>query len=185
MEKKKPFAKKLIIGIIAIVVVVVALASITLAYYLNRSENLNTTYNPAESLNPSFSLTPSDKSMKDVKINVGETKYPVFVRVAVLINWENHETPATDEEGTVYYGIPVKDKDYTIEFDETNWTLITSASNSSDNMYGYFYYNKPVESGKLTEAIIKSCVLKDEAKAPKDGYVLNVKIFVQTIQAIG
>ena len=186
MEKKKPSTKRLVITVVAIVVVLVALASVALAYYLNKTEKLNTTYNPAESKDPSFLLDSKNKSVEDVKIKVGETDYPVFVRVVVLINWENHTTPANDEDGTVYYGTPVPGEDYTILFDETKWTLVkNTASENADNIYGYFYYKDPVASDSTTEAIIKYCTLKDGANAPNENYVLSVKIVVQTIQAIG
>lgn len=119
-----------------------------------------------------FATTPDSINLikENVCVDVGESGYAVYVRVAIVVTWKN-----ADKE--VYGQIPVAGTDYTIKLnvgDDAPWFY-----NSKD---GFYYLESMVYSGK-TEELIRSCY--QTAAAPETGYTLHVEIIAQTIQAKG
>lgn len=105
----------------------------------------------------------------NVCVDVGDPGYAVYVRVAIVVTWQN-------ASGEVYGQLPVAGTDYSISLNTGNnapWFY-----NSAD---GFYYLKAMVTSGK-TAALIESC--SQTAEAPK-GYTLHVEIVAQTIQALG
>lgn len=97
----------------------------------------------------------------DVKIqNTGDI--PAYIRARIVVTWK-------DERGNVS-AVPVKDTDYTITFNETDWT-------QND---GYWYCNIPVAAMDSTPALITEC--KRTGTAP-EGYNLSVEILADAIQS--
>lgn len=191
---------------LAVLAVVVAIAAPTIAYYILRADDAGDDYTPADPNNPSFNLDYENNEMGNVSITVEDKGYPVYVRVAIIFTWqkpaecanpddcdcsecseciENEgadgtestmECPKCNGEADVYYISPVRDVDYTIDFNTTGWELLDS----------YYYYTSPVGSGKTTGVLINSCALIPDGGAEvPEGYFLNVEIIVQTVQAIG
>lgn len=175
MKSEKPMIKRFLPLIITLVVlaVVTAVAVPTIAYYIiHAGDDEGGDYIPAVPSDPSFILDSNNKEIKNVSIEVEDKGYPVYVRVAILISWKN---PGDDED--VFYLQPVEDVDYTIDFNTTGWQTLED---------GYYYCTSPVASGKTTDVLVKSCALIDGGSADVPaGYVLNVEIIVQTVQAIG
>lgn len=128
---------------------------------------------PEVAEDPSIVETFEDNEKTNVKVNVGEPGYAVYVRAAVVVTWKDKVN------GDVLGVMPQAGVDYTIALGD-NWFQ------GSD---GFYYYRSPVaydgekDSSKLTENLINSCKPKD-GKTPA-GYHLNVEIVAQTIQALG
>lgn len=163
-QKNKQTMRFSIIVIAAILVVTV---SSVFAAYLKYSEVVLNNFESADSVTPTIHESFEDKTVKkDVSFSVGSTEYPVYVRVAIVITWQN-------EDGIVYFK-PVEEDDYEIALNLDDWTLRDD---------GFYYYNEPVPSGGETSELIRIC--RQIKEAPVDGYTLSVNIIVQTIQAIG
>lgn len=99
-----------------------------------------------------------------MKIKVGETKYPVYVRVKLVSNWQEK-----DKEDEAFYYAPPKESDYSLSIDQ-KWMY-----NEGD---GFYYYLEPVASKGTTDVLIKE-------STPPNGYELSVNIITQTVPAVG
>lgn len=156
-------------GILLIILTVLAaLISVSVfAAYLRNSNEVKNTFKPADSVVPEIVETFDGSVKKDVSFKVGDTDYPVYVRAAIVITWQN-------EAGIVYFSQPNLNTDYTISLNSTNWELRDD---------GFYYYKTSVPSGGQTSNLINVC--EQIGDAPVDGFTLNVEILVQTIQAIG
>ena len=154
----------------AVFAVLMSVAVPVFAYYITQSGTVTNEFTPADSVQPNVIETfDGDKTVKsDVKVHVGDTGYPVYVRAEILITWQ-------DKNGIVYYTKPNAGTDYGLELNLTDWKL------ASD---GFYYYQKSVESNGDTDVLIEKCEQKAEAAAPS-GYSLSVEIITQTVQAIG
>ena len=98
----------------------------------------------------------------DVKIqNTGDI--PAYIRARIVVTWK-------DENGNVSSTVPVKNTDYTIAFNEKDWT----------QQGGYWYCNTAVDVGGETPVLITKCEKK--GNAPKD-YDLSVEILADAIQS--
>ena len=108
-----------------------------------------------------------EKTKSNVKVQVGNVGYSVYVRAAIVVTWK-------DGSGNVSAVKPVAGKDYTISLNGIEWFL---------NDDGFYYYKISVKSGGSTADLIYSCA-PVEGKNP-EGYELSVEIISQTIQALG
>lgn len=88
-----------------------------------------------------------------------------YIRARIVVTWK-------DESGNVSAVVPVKDTDYTIEFNQKEWT----------EKNGYWYCNTVVDATGLTPKLITECKKKSNAKVP-DGYDLSVEILADAIQS--
>lgn len=99
----------------------------------------------------------------NVKIqNTGDI--PAYIRARIVVTWK-------DESGNVS-AVPVKDSDYTITFNETDWT----------RQDDYWYCNAAVDAKKFTPVLITECKKTSDANVP-DGYDLSVEILADAIQS--
>ena len=166
--------------IIILTLISTVIVSMLFAAYLKRSVEVNNTFKPADSIIPEIVETFKENNnelKENVYFKVGTTEYPVYVRAAIVITWQ-------DEKGVVYYKAPVppvdkdgnanENPDYSISLNLDDWTLGPD---------GFYYYNEVVQSGGNTTNLINKC--KQLLPAPVDGYTLSVEIIVQTIQAVG
>lgn len=137
------------------------------AYLKLSTDTTDNSFNSAKSVNPQIIETfDVDKNIKkNVKVNVKDTGYSVYVRATVVVTWQ-------DSNGNVYVKPPKEGEDYSIDYGD-QW------KKRSD----YWYYKSVVESGKETDYLITEC--KPLKEAPVEGYTLNVKIMTQTIQSAG
>ena len=262
-----------------VVALIVAVAAPTIAYYIRSGGKVEKEYTPAFSNLPTlkYSVDSTNPEIANVRVQVEDEGYPVYVRVAIVVTWQmltdctciipkkcicencegcdedgkecscevceedcpicakcicgeecgcdedskecscekcedcpvcaepepceqctkgDAEEECTECEGCdecplcddnpdndydVFYALPVKGDDYTMELDTTtNWV---------ENSDGYYYCKNSVKSGGESPVLIKSCILTaDEDSKPsiedKDIF-LSVEIIVQTVQAIG
>lgn len=99
----------------------------------------------------------------DVQIqNTGDIS--AYIRARIVVTWK-------DTSGNVSAAVPVKDTDYTITFNTTDWT-----QQEGD----YWYCNTAVDATKFTPVLITEC--KKTGTAPKD-YDLSVEILADAIQS--
>ena len=170
--KKRRLPRLLIVGVILLA----ALSVSALAYLSASTVGLVNTFEPATETDPGI-LEGSDGNTFDgitkeqVKVNVGNPGYAVYVRAAIVFNWE---MDGDGNENHFHATAPVAGTDYILSIN-ADWFLGTD---------GFYYHKAMVNSGGTTEALINSCQLKDGAVVP-GGYHLDVKIIAQTIQALG
>lgn len=170
MERKNKRVTRFSVLIITLAVLVATIAVSVFAAYLRNSDEVKNTFKPADSVTPEIieKFEEFDNTVKkDVYFEVGDTDYPVYVRAAIVITWQ-------DEDGIVYFSKPIQGTDYTIDLNTDDWAL------KSD---GFYYFKSSVASGGETSNLINSCT--QIKAAPVDGYTLSVEILVQTVQAVG
>lgn len=99
----------------------------------------------------------------DVKIqNTGDIS--AYIRARIVVTWK-------DASGNVS-AVPVKNTDYTIAFNEKDWT----------QQGGYWYCNTAVDATGFTPVLITECKKTSNANVP-DGYNLSVEILADAIQS--
>lgn len=165
-------------SLISWALILIAVSSLAIggvvAYLSTYTTPAKNTFVKDESVNPSVVETFENNIKTNVKIDVGEPGYAVYVRAAVVVTWK-------DGAGNVLGRKPIAGTDYAIEYNSDDWHF-----RDSDSL---FYYKAPVfydgnkEDSKLTSSLIVSCE-PIEGKTPT-GYGLNVEIIAQTIQAVG
>ena len=96
-------------------------------------------------------------------------RYAVYVRAAIVVTWRRGDTEPEGKE--IVLAQAPADTDYQLEWNDTDWFLKD----------GYYYHKAAVAPGTNTAVLINSC----RPLVTKDGYVLNVEIMAQTIQALG
>ena len=94
----------------------------------------------------------------DYKVTVSNTNYAVYLRAAVVVNWDNNNTDTV---------LAAKSGEYTLTPGD-GWVLHGD----------FYYYNRAVTNGTIGTPVIT-------ASGAKDGYTLKVDVAVQAIQAVG
>lgn len=168
-----------------ILLLLASLAAVPMyAKYIKQTNEIKNTFSHVDTSGPEIEEKFEKNIKEDVYVSVGETKYPVYVRAAIVITWKK-EVEVTDEDGNtvkdyiVYSVLPDPETDYvlTLNLAENNGWIY----NESD---GFYYYTQPVESKGKTGVLIEKCVQADPFNPP-EGYFLSVEIIAQTVQAVG
>lgn len=85
--------------VLLVVVLVIAVTSPVFAYYIRKTEKSEGTYEPGKPSNPELTdslpvqtqrisfLSDTETSLQNLYIQVPDQGYPVYVRVAVVVNW--------------------------------------------------------------------------------------------------
>lgn len=165
-----------IIIAMAVLLLMAATSSLLFAKYIHSSGELENRFTPSAYDSPAV----TDSMTKDVtgyyyKHDLSVTPaagvdYPVYVRVALIPTWQ-------DSSGNILGQQPVRDKDYSITYNENDWFVYTD---------GYYYCKTPVTGGTASpELITHYRYLKQLRDAPKTGYELHVEVVAETIQAVG
>lgn len=172
-SRKQKWLAAILIAMLAIT----ATTGAVYAYLSATTDSVENTFTAAPThtidIRETFPTGVTNPTKENIKVDVGNPGYAVYVRVAIVVTWQN----AANE---VYGQAPVEDTDYKIELDNSNWF------EGSD---GFYYYSQMVaydgenDGTKVTEALIDQCY--QTAPAPADGYTLHVEIIAQTIQAKG
>lgn len=166
------YRKKPRVPLASWLLIAVALMSLmvggTVAYLSTSTEEVSNKFIADEPIDPVVEETFKDNVKTDVKVDVGDPGYAVYVRAAVVVTWKDNIN------GNVLGQQPVAGTDYSITINEEDWFK------GSD---GFYYHKEMVNSNDDTKILIKECKPKD-GKTPS-GYGLNVEIIAQTIQALG
>lgn len=138
----------------------------TTAFLIAKGNPVTNTFTPsrvASSVIENFVKYGTEK--KDVSIrNSGDTTS--YIRAYINITWQ-------DNDGNVYPATPVAGTDYSIELNLTDDGWFKKGD--------FYYFKSPVEPGKDTAILIKSCTYLGNAPA---GYGLNVEILGSAIQSV-
>lgn len=145
----------------ALAVIAMGVVGGTVAYLVTNTAPVVNTFEPGMvscSIGESFDGT--TKSNVYVK-NDGNTD--AYIRAAIIVTWK-------DAAGNIAATVPVKDKDYTMDLNSSDWTK------HSD---GYYYHKSSVAPGDTTANLINSCT----AVNPNGEYTLSVEILADAIQS--
>lgn len=166
---------------VTLAITLVVMSAVAVFAYLRWSSSVTNTFTPDDEVDPTIleTLDTDNNEKENVSINVGnnavtnDTGYSVYVRAAIVVTWVKANDPkqvlATPPKEGVDYSI-----DLTTDDADATWFKGTD---------GFYYYEEAVASGGETADLIDLC--QPIKKAPVDGYVLNVRIISQTIQALG
>ena len=157
---KKPFrffsltGKKAVALLVAVILLTVAAADITLAYLITRTDTFENSFTP-----PVLRL--SLEGIDDIT-NTGDV--PIYVRALAVANWIS-----VDDEHTVLSEDPQIGVDFEVTFVTAGWFL------ASD---GFYYYEKILAPGEQVQLFTSATQLKE-----KLGYELRLEILSSGIQA--
>lgn len=168
MKNRKKTRRIVICAVVAVLLVAAITAGSVVAYLKLNTGTVQNDFSVAPEHTPVINESFDGTIKQDVKVDIGNPGYAVYVRAAIVITWKN------GENGSVLGQPPVKDTDYVINLNTTDWFVKD----------GFYYCINYVKSGDDSPILIESVKLKDGAVVPA-GYKLNVEIITQTIQAAG
>lgn len=145
----------------AVIVLLAGAVGGTWAFLVAQSEPVQNNFTYAH-----VSCTINEKFENDVKSDVkikNTGDIPAYIRARIVVTWK-------DTSGNVSAAVPVKDTDYTITFNETDWM----------QQGDYWYCKTAVNPDGFTPKLITEC--KKTGTAP-DGYDLSVEILADAIQS--
>ena len=156
-------------ALIALVLIFCCSVGGTLAWLAASSGPVTNTFKPT-AVKCVVNEDKSGKTKKNVNVSIPEKDgttdtTDAYIRAAIIVNW-------VDKDGNVYGVAPEQPTDYTMEINDSDWTLSG----------GYYYYKSSVAPGGNTDDLIETCT--PEETAP-DGYHLQVTILAEAIQAKG
>ena len=156
--------------------VLVTVSAVVYAKYVSSSVGVKSELVPAEIDSLSVQLTESTDTngcyvLSGAQINTQDMGYPVYVRAAVNVVWQNGN-------GEVYGLQPVEGTDYSFGFNEDDWFR------SDDD--GLLYCKSIIAAGDAVPALIDADNTVNQLRAaPAEGYSLKAKVSAQYIQAVG
>lgn len=168
MKRTNKRLRRITFALMAMLVIAAVTAGSVLAYLRTQTGGVENSFGIENETDPTITESFNNTLKENVKVNVGNLNYSVYVRAAIVITWKNKV------DGDVLGQPPVKDTDYEIILNESDWF----------EYGGYYYCKEPVIEGDETAILIESVSLADGVTAP-EGYGLNVEIIAQTIQAAG
>ena len=168
----KKARRMVICAFVAVLLVAAITAGSVVAYLKLNTGTVQNDFSVAPEHTPVIDESFDGTIKQDVKVDIGNPVYAVYVRAAIVITWKN------GENGSVLGQPPVKDTDYVIVLNTTEWF------EEGGFYYCKNYVNSGSGSGNESPVLIESVKLKDGAVVPA-GYTLNVEIIAQTIQAAG
>ena len=146
----------------AVIVLLAGAVGGTWAFLVAQSEPVQNNFTYAH-VRCTIDETFDGTTKSDVKIqNTGDI--PAYIRARIVVTWK-------DASGNVS-AVPVKNTDYTIAFNEKDWT----------QQGGYWYCKTAVNPNGFTPELISECKKTANANAPK-GYDLSVEILADAIQS--
>lgn len=151
-----------------LVLLCIALASMTVgsavAYLFHSGGSVKNTLQAAKATHPKIVEEMNGQVKTDVKVDVGDPGYAVYVRAAIVVTWK-------DAHGNVLAEKPVQGEDYLLQMSDTGWF----------ESGGFWYCETMVNSGGESPELIERC----EQLKTKGEYRLSVDIITQTVQALG
>lgn len=99
MNSNRPFTKRILALVIALLVVLaIGVATPVAAYYIMSVPKVEEDYNPGDPSDPSWTqptvqtqritfLSSTETSIENLYVQIPDQGYPVYVRVAVVVNW--------------------------------------------------------------------------------------------------
>lgn len=160
MKRNKFSKKSLCIIAASAMIVVIAAVGVTIAYLTDKSSEVKNTFTPSK-VETQIDENFDGAVKKDVRVK-NNSDIDAYIRAKIVINWVKE-----DNSNEV---LPAKSGDYTLEMgDLSKWEKIGDI----------YYYKEKVAPNASTDILIKSC----KPNVKKDGYILNVTILAEGIQA--
>ena len=145
----------------AVIVLLAGAVGGTWAFLVAQSEPVQNNFTYAH-VRCTIDETFDGTTKSDVKIqNTGDI--PAYIRARIVVTWK-------DANGNVSSTVPVKNTDYTIAFNTTDWT----------QQDGYWYCKNAVDAKDFTPVLITKCEKTGDAP---EGYDLSVEILADAIQS--
>ena len=165
VSEMKNMKKKTILMLATMVLLLTVTVGSTIAYLVTSSGPVENKFAPSRVASEVVeTFTPGTATKQDVKIkNAGDTS--AYIRAAIVITWK-------DKDGYTMPEVPVAGTDYTIEINETAWTLSK----------GFYYYKEAVAPGASTKNLIEKC---ESIGNYTDGRALCVEVIGSAIQSEG
>ena len=151
--------KRFTLGICLALIAAFAIGG-TVAYLSAKTGTVKNDFTPV-TITPEIDEKVENNVKTYAKVN-NKSNTDVYIRADVIITWKNTTTQEV---------LPVKDTDYSIKWNETDWF----------NEGGILYHKAKVSENGSTANIFTDC--KPIVNPPKDGYTLNVEILAQAVQA--
>lgn len=156
-----------------VLILIALLGTVTggvVAYLSYSTPVVSNTFRADTELDPVVTETMENNVKSNVAVTVSQDlKHAVYVRAAIVATWRNETAPENKE--IVLPMNPVEGTDYVLTLNQEKWF----------KQGDFYYYKDAVNPGETTLALIQECAPTVEM----DGYVLNVEIMAQTIQALG
>ena len=126
-----------------------------------------------EDNSPEVSETFENNAKKDVAVVIPKTGYSVYVRAAIVVNWQKEG----EDETFIYPESPV-------EGESGDYSLVLGDSEKWFKNGDFYYFTEPVpgDGTGMTDILIGTCT---QLKEPPTGYILHVEVLTQTIQSAG
>lgn len=163
--KRTHRARRLTLALTVLLLVALLGAGTTLAFLSTGTQEAENVFTPGE-----VTCEVEENFDGTVKTNVAVTNTgntDAYIRAAVVATWVRTDGGSRE----VLAKKPVEGTDYSISFNETDWTQGTD---------GYWYCKKPVAAGASSAVLIQRC--EQTAEGP-DGCVLSVEIIASAVQA--
>ena len=167
-SENRPLPKKKVSMLLVSLVLIAAIAvGSTVAFIATSTESITNIFNPAKvTIEIEEEIENGVKSNVQVK-NTGNTD--AFIRAQIVVTWK-------DADGNVSATKPVKNTDYTMTLNTTDWFL------GSDGFYYCETSVAPNAPDNLTPVLIKECKKTENPNQPED-YDLSVEIIASGIQS--
>lgn len=164
-RKHKRIAAVLIAGVL-----LVSSVGTAYAYLSTNSDPVTNTFTPDVAVQPVIREEFTGTEKRNVRVDVGNLGYAVYVRAAIVATWQN-------KAGEIHWKMPeagqyVDSGDYYLDWNDGDWFY-----------HGGYYYLKTMVTDGETPELIKLCF--QLADAPDEDYTLHVEVVAQTIQALG
>lgn len=169
--KKKQFNRAVAI-MTAIIVLIVASISTTIAFLITGTDSITNVFTPSK---VTTEVIRDDNAGTYSIKNTGDTE--AYIRAAVVVNWKK-----TDGTNTVYADAPKAGVDYTIDFVGLKENGGKWIEKTYDNGEVLYYYTSPVAVGDTTSSLFSGVALMDGITAP-EGYTLAVEVLGSGIQS--
>jgi len=161
----KKMGKRSIAFIASVLVVVLSVITVAAYLFINLGP-LTNNFQAAGAMDPEVN--------NDYTIKVPNNGYAVYVRAAIVVNWQAE----VGGEKKVLGDVPVEGVDYTLTLNADDWLK------GSDGFYYYKTMVTPAEKDTTASIVSEFTTLKTVVY---DGveYSVNIDIISQTIQALG
>ena len=90
---------RILLFLCAAVLLLTGTLAVAYARYIRDTEEVKNSFDSAFSVIPTVNADANGGMKENVSVTVGDTDYPVYVRAAIVVTWQ-------DADGTVYFAKP-------------------------------------------------------------------------------
>lgn len=142
------------------------------AYLSYSTPVISNTFVADTDIYPTIGESMTNNVKSNVAVSVSDQEdHAVYVRAAIVVTWRRENEP--EDQEILLAQAPQPGTDYTLSLNLTDTGWFEEG--------GFYYYRPMVNPGASTAELITACT----PNVTKEGYVLNVEVMAQTIQALG